>query len=172
VNGVEPPVDPTGKNTEADLCAVQDATEFFPPNYVGKVGDVLRPWVFIGLTPETRPNLLELHCSWPVGNSGFRLAVVIAGLLGSALFGVTLSSDKSKTAQLKWFLGALAILATVVCAVDSQRVGYVAARSVSDANAFFVFNSKNWFLSRFIAVCVLDIVCALEAVRVRVMPLP
>ena len=177
-------VDQVAKNplyTEEFVCALRGNVIGLPPfptDFAGQNGDVMRPAAFscgnnTYDSVNKRPfceKLAAVQCPWPVANTGFRLAVVIAGLLGSAFFGVTLSSDKTKITFLKWYLGLLALLTTIACIIDSDRVGHVAARLLSD-RYYFPYNTDFFLSARFIAVCVLDIVCALEAVRVWSNPL-
>ncbi len=165
--------------TEDFVCAVRlESKEVpvgasaFPPGYVGKDGDVMRPAVF-SCDADMRYELkrvcfgrVDVQCPWPVVNSVFRLFVVVAGLLGAAFFGLTLSKDKTRLTLLKVFLGALVLLATIACIIDSDRVGFVANRLSADPILGVPFyNPFFYFSARFVSVCVLDILCALEGVR-------
>ena len=150
-----------------NACAVSVSPEDYPAGYVGQPGDALRPLAGdfpFGGAASGSTQILHAVCPWPVANTGYRLAFVIAGLLGSAFFGFTLTGDKSKTAHLKWFLGALAAVMTLVCIIDSDRVGFVSARLFANAPNPLV-DPQYSSAGRFVAVCVFDILCALEAVR-------
>jgi hypothetical protein len=145
----------------AALCAVPTnlRPQLFPAGYSGKPGDLLRPLAIVGVVDL---KAIELHCPWPTANTGFRLTFVIASLLSASFFGVTLASGSNKTFSFKWFLRVMVVLLIFSCGIDSRSVNYVAKRLIPNGSYIDLEFSMS---GRFIGVCALDILCALQAVQ-------